>query len=316
MTATEKSRPNPEELAQRLTELEDQLRLSIWPAGGSLLAHPALGRLESAARLLGELETGDPGSGWKQLAAAASRFAATARAHPDRLPTAWGSGVERAARNLESVLAELDRGLDVRHAADRVAPAAWPAGGEDAPRSELEQWKATLAAWEQEGLPVAGDETLRNRAGLWREIRDRGDALFRAPLTRTSRPRGSEQLADAGLQLGLLLASPFQRQQLAERLADLDVLHFFDPDEMAVWLEQGPQRAVLLADNLEPSRHLERLLERLGSLPHAGLERCLLVAGALAPARPQGRRSLPAGVDGVWTPPYTLDDLNTLIRGS
>ena len=73
--------------------------------------------------------------------------------------------------------------------------------------------------------------------------------------------------------------SPLQaeQQQLAERLQGLDVHHFADTGEVSGWLEQGPQRPVLLADNLEPSRHLDRVLAHLQRQPHPRPERCLLV---------------------------------------
>lgn len=316
MTDNLQSRPNPERLARRLTELEDQLRLSVGPAGGSLRAHPALGRLQSAARLLGALEDGDPGQGWSRLAKAATRFCATARTHPERLPETWEAGLERTARALERVLTRLDDGLDPERAAGEVPAEAWPAGGDDPPGAELQQWRARLADWEVEAAPAASDDVLRSRAALWREIRERGDRLFRAPLAGVARPGSGERLAAAGVQLGLLLASPFQREQLAERLRGLDVRHLSDPAEVPLWLAQEPEQAVLLADNLEPGRHLERALEQLESMPGRRPGRCLLVAGALAAARPQGRRTLPAGVDGVWEPPYGLADLTALITGS
>lgn len=313
MSSNPGSGQNPERLAQRLTELEDQLRLSVYPEGGALQPQPALGRLESAARLLGSLESRCPGCGWHLLAEAATRLCNTARAHPERLPAAWGSGIERTAHCLECVLAELDDGLDVRRAAERIVPVAWSAGAEDPTAAELAQWSERLMGWEQQGLPAESDAVLRERAAMWREIRGRGDALFRAPLAGADRPRSGERLAAAGVQLGLLLTSPFQRQQLAERIQGLNVHHFFDPAGVVAWLKQEPQHAILLADNLEPSRHLERLLAQLPALPHRTPERCLLVAGALSPARPQGRRHLPTGADGVWAPPYSLDDLAALI---
>lgn len=312
MTDTLQNRPHPEQLARRLTELEDQLRLSRVPASGALRPHPALGRLEAAARLLGTLEADDPQSGWRSLARAVVSFCATARAHPERLPDGWSPGVEKVTRGLERVLQALDEGTRPTRAARRVPAEAWPVGGEDPRVDELKRWRDRLAAWEESAqtAPVA---TLRERTELWREIRDRADRVFRTALAADAGPGAEVPLATAGVQVALLLASPFQREQLSGRLEGLDPCHLSSPAEVLAWLEQGPARAILLADNLEPSRHLDRTLGVLRERPRLRPERCLLVAGALASRRPPGGRALPAGVDGVWEPPYELADLAALV---
>lgn len=312
MTDAPQSRPNPAQLAHRLTELEDQLRLASCPAGGSLLPHPALGRLEVAARLLGSLQAQDPDGGWEALARAAGRFCATARAHPDRLSRSWEPGLERVARSLEHALARLDEGQEAPRVAESVPARAWAVGGDDPLTTELLLLRDRLQSW-RHGAGSLPEAVLRERAALWREIRDRGDQLL-LPALRTATPSSaSEQMARAGVQVALLLASPFQRQQLVARLDGLEVRHLDNPAEAVGWLEQRPPRALLLADNLEPSRHLDRTCGALRERPQLRPDRCVLVAGALSAARPHGRRALPPGVDGAWEPPYALEDLAALV---
>jgi len=110
----------------------------------------------------------------------------------------------------------------------------------------------------------------------------------------------------------LLLSSSFQRDQISARLEAAAPYLARSPEEVREWLLDGPADSIVLADNLEPDRHLDALLERLSVEPDLRPERCLHVAGALGGG---SRRVRAPGIDGIWSPPYSLEDLDRFLAG-
>ena len=166
-------------------------------------------------------------------------------------------------------------------------------------------------------LPPAGSREAEQLARRWADIRALGDRRFpmaedmpRSPALRRTvpAPAGARNagrillLCDISLRSGELFgrlgAAGYGVEICGEPRAVLERLAGRDPPR------------ILICDNLEPSRHLQRLAALLETW-EGFVPRIILATGGSRRSMEQLARRL--GARGVWAPPYRVESLQELI---
>lgn len=292
MTETSSQYSHPDRLAVVLTELVTRLRLSFSPFPARLVVSLVPQRLATAGRLLVLAGSRQKNERFLPLSRALEEFHQWSAANPGRCPRSLDRPLESLAEFLESLLVEIDQGTAVGEV------------GADS------RWLRLLAEFSPQ----------HDSAG---EIADPGgvlDRLFRRPVLPAAPPAVAElTIRGQRVEFGLLLDSHFQRDEVADRIqsAGSPARLLAEPSAAAEWIERKSGSAVLLGDNREPTRNLERVLTLLSSAPPRPRRACVLVCGSPVNGMDPGRRAEVLGAVGAWASPHRLEDLqNVLARVS
>ena len=309
-------------LAEILTELLTRLRLSSSLDSGRLVLPPFLTRLETASRLLAHAGTRENYPGFQRLGSVLPEFISFVEENPGRYPLELDRPLEILADHLETLLAEIDKGESTASVGEdsrwgEIHSRFESAGTAPAVMEDLEQ---ALDRWET-GDGSAGRvpwdaEELRRR---WASLRRRGDRLFEKPiLTAPPVSEGLLTIQGQNAVCGLLLDSPFQRDQLLQkiRLTGSRAVVLDCPEQAVELALEGSLGLVLLGDNLEPTRNLEKILavlrtERLGTPESPTC--CILVSGSRPGCDERNRRAVALGAAGNWAPPFETTDLQKIL---
>ncbi len=172
---------------------------------------------------------------------------------------------------------------------------------------------AGLGAGGQAGAQAGGAEELHRR---WMALRSQGDRMFEKPVLAFS--SGSGQLLTFQGRIavcGLLLDSSFQRDQLLDKIRQsggkVEVLA--GPGQALELIEKGHDSLVLLGDNLEPTRNLEKILAALPTRSSVSSICCVLVSGSRMSLDESQKRADSLGAAGAWVPPFELANLQRIL---
>jgi CheY-like chemotaxis protein len=114
----------------------------------------------------------------------------------------------------------------------------------------------------------------------------------------------------------LLVDSMFRRDEIRDKLADRDyqVAIPCDITQALEFLAAGPAPRAILCDNLEPTRHLDRLREGLSSLTgDTNIPLVLVVGSSLAGAR-DDERAKSLGAVAAWREPFDPVELGRILQ--
>jgi hypothetical protein len=173
------------------------------------------------------------------------------------------------------------------------------------------EWFAALSArlkrWRSDQGPRWIETAERARVErAWRELRTLGDRLFAASTA-------DAKTAQSSLLAIVLVESEFRRGTVARKLraAGFEVEAAANPEAVRGRLARGPEVAAVFSDDVEPSRHLRKLV-RLGVCPPGVSGARLILVTATRVATERDAR----GVAGVWTAPYAPRDLAAMFASS
>ncbi|MBU8869416.1 MAG: hypothetical protein KOO60_00955 [Gemmatimonadales bacterium] len=310
---------HPDRLAGHLTELVTRLRLSSSVDSGRLVLPPFLTRLEMGSRLLVHAGVMAKDPGFQRLNKAILEFAFFVKENPGRYLREFDRPLDLLVEHVEFLLAEIDAGEPIEAAG---ADPRWleiiccfeSTGPSWAVMQNLEQ---ALDQWEtanhDPGIGFEDAEALHRR---WVSLRCRGDRLFEKPIiTFPSRPDASLNIQGRRVVCGLLLDSSFQRDHLLEKikLSGGRAVALVYPEQAWELVDGGSEGLVLLGDNMEPTRNLERIIADLRSRTSKIVTRCILVSGSKPGRNVAQDRAVILGASGAWTPPFDLQDLQGIL---
>jgi hypothetical protein len=321
MTETSSQNSHPARLAESLTELVTRLRLSSLPPSGRLVLPTYPQRLAIAGRLLVHAGARAQDERFIPLSQVLETFNDWVAEEPARCPRRLDRSFEILVEFLESLLVEIDAGGTVATAGSdqrwEVVRAEF--GGQGSSRSVIADLARIMDRWEaspgRQGPDAAAEALHRS----WTLLRRRGDALFQEPILPVAASHDSVLSVQGRAAIfGLLLDSPFQRDEILGKIqgAGSRALVLNGPAEAAKMIETQTETLVLLGDNLEPSRNLERVLSLLPSVWPGEPRRCVLVCGSLAGRIDPQRRAEALGAVGAWAPPHQLEDLRRVLVGA
>lgn len=326
MNASPQPAAFPDLLAGHLAKLNQQLRhlLAHPPASGPLAgadagpARSVINRLQVAAALLtAQMPAHDAlGASLQRLGAALGELVSGLAATPGSLPRHLLPPMRQLAAFLDEIFARLDRDDDLRDL-DRdlrwetILAAFINAGTVLQTLDEVEdQMQAWSRRYGDRDLSVSQEQTLRRR---WAQLRSLGDSLFGNVEAESVAANAPEKPASdlVGRRMLLLLASPFRRNQLRERLRDMGcrVEISGDARSMVARVAALETPLVLLCDNLEPTHHLVTVRDALASLAGSMRPPLILVASAGGSASRLRDRARHLGVQGTWADPFRPVDL-------
>ena len=311
----------PLPIAEHLTELDHRLRLSSSPDTGRLVLPPFLIRLRTASRLLAHADRMTRNPCFPALDRALSGFVGFVDENPGRIPRDLDGPLEFLAEVLESRLIDVDSGKSITSVAENpiwatVLARFQTTGSSRAIVRELEQ---LLDRWEEvtrkSALQPDESEVLHRS---WLEARRRGDRLFEQPILASPVDKpGVLKIEGLAATCALLVDSPFQRDHLLQKIrAGGSSAIPLDNAEHAIRLAaESSGCLVLLGDNLEPSRNLERIVAKLSDETSFGSVRCILVSGGRPGQDVPHRRANALGAAGTWSSPFDLEDLQRTLDG-
>jgi CheY-like chemotaxis protein len=166
-------------------------------------------------------------------------------------------------------------------------------------------------------LPPAGSREAEQLARRWADIRALGDRCFPAAegAPRSPAPRGTAPAPAGSRNAGrilLLCDISLRSGELFARLgaAGYSVEICGEPGAVLERLAGNDPPRILICDNLEPSRHLQRLAALLETW-EGFVPRVVLATGGSQRSMERLARRL--GARGVWAPPYRVESLQELI---
>ncbi|MCB1184997.1 hypothetical protein KDM41_16335 [bacterium] len=310
-------------LARHLAKLHEQLRhLHTSPADpvrDPARAFAAVNRLRAAAVALAAQDPAGANVLLPELRGPLAELVAGPADSPLQLPGHLVEPCIQLADLLDTVFARADAGVD--HATLAADPrwesvlAAFLNAG--TMLQDLDIMEDLLAAWGRRygntDLSRSQEEALRRR---WSLLRAFGDSLFGTPPVGASGrhaapPVSGEAERLRGRLVALVLDGSFRRSLLTERLRECGcrVAELEGPDDLPALVAAAEPPALLLCDNLEPTRHLAAVRARLGQLAPEDAPPLVLVAGAGETADRLRERARSLGARGAWTEPWRAADL-------
>lgn len=308
-------------LAEHLAELENRLRRSLPPAAEPSFAPPFLPRLETAARLLAGEAGDDPDGALPRLCATAISVVKLVDEEPQRLSPDLEPPLAALAARLETLLQRLDEGTAL---ADAVEDTPWERlpdwfRGAGTPLQRLDELERDLRCAPAREWPPEQRERLR---AAWRRLRAAGDRALEPGVPALPATPGAHAADWEQMSCCVLVESPFLRDRLLAKLRELGTaVRAVDDVDGALRLLTAPEATgpvFALTDNLEPSRHLERLAAFVGRENRAdrrGPRPVILLAAASGPGAgdPQARARA-CGGHGAWTEPFAAEQLCALLN--
>jgi CheY-like chemotaxis protein len=314
-------------LAGHLAKLNQQLRhllaAPLSPGAPIASAEPGpaqsvINRLRVAAALLAAptRDRGAPSAPLQRLGMALGELVSGLAGAPGRLPDHLLPPMRQLAEFLGDVFDRLDRGddpgdlcLDLRW--ETILAAFINAGTVLQTMDEIEEQMQTWSRrYGDQDLSASQEETLRRR---WAQLRNLGDSLFGPiePAPPTVNSEGDAAADLAGRRMLLLLASPFRKDQLRDRLRAMgcQVETSRNPRSMIARVRELQEPLVLLCDNLEPTHYLATVRDALAQLAPEQCPPLVLVASAGGSASRLRDRARHLGVQGTWADPFRPSDL-------
>ncbi len=311
----------PGQLADYLAELLQRFRhfCGTRETVSGMASH--LTRIKVSARLLTALDesSGSRGEGFARLGGVLGEWVTCFESSPESFPIHLYSPLERLADYLEEILARRDQGVP---ASELAADGGWSAVlasfcHAGTPLAVLEdvddQFRRWGARWDVDSLTPVQERQLYRR---WLSLRKRGDVLFQVGGRRNHLEEDGPG-SDRGAPLLLLLVdSTFRRDQITEKLAG----HVFrveipcDPGQTLEFLAAGSLPRAVLCDNVEPTRHLDRVRDGLAEGTAAGTVPLVLIVGSSSTGAADLQRAKSLGAEGAWREPYDPADLQRILQ--
>jgi CheY-like chemotaxis protein len=313
--------PGPGQLADYLAELLKRFRHfsgPVEPAPG-MASHMA--RIKVSARLLTTLDRspGRASEGFVRLGGVLAEWVIFFEATPESFPLHLISPVGRLADYLEELMVKRDQGKPAAELARDTSWAAVLAAFQHAgtPLAVLEDVEDLFSRWGRrwsgENLTPVQEQQLLRR---WLSLRSKGDVLFQPDEDGYLRENDLGNSVPGYPDILLLVDSMFRRDEIRDKLADRDyqVAIPCDITQALEFLAAGPAPRAILCDNLEPTRHLDRLREGLSSLTGGtNIPLVLVVGSSLAGAR-DDERAKSLGAVAAWREPFDPVELGCILQ--
>ena len=311
----------PGQLADFLAELLQRFRhfCGTPETVSGMASH--LTRIKVSARLLTALagSSGSRGDGFARLGGVLGEWVACFESSPESFPLHLHSPLERLADYLEEILAWRDQGDP---ASGLAADGGWSAvlasfRHAGTPLAVLEdvddQFRRWGYRWNVDNLTPVQERQLYRR---WLSLRKKGDVLFQTGGGGDHLDEGGSGPGRSAPLLLLLVDSTFRRDQITEKLAGHDYRLEVpcDPGQTLEFLTSGSVPRAVLCDNLEPTRHLDRVRDGLAAGTATVTVPLVLVVGSSSTGAADLQRAKSLGAEGAWREPYDPADLQRILQ--